>query len=324
MNRPIFLICGMTVLLTGVCLAEKARAKKRTIAVIPKGTTHIFWKSVHAGAEKAARECGVDVIWQGPQKEDDRKMQIDVVQNFISRGVDAIVLAPLDEVALARPVRAANKRGIKVVIIDSGLRSKDYVSFIATDNYAGGKLAAKRLAELIGGKGNVLMMRYAEGSASTMKREQGFLDGIKEYAPKATLVSVDQYGGVTAESSFKVAQNLLNKYSKLDGIFCPNESTTFGMLRALQTSGKAGKIKFVGFDTSDLLLAALEKGELNGLTVQNPFKMGWLGVTTAVEALGGRKVEPRIDTGAVMVTKDNLNTPEIQELIRPDIEKWLR
>jgi ribose transport system substrate-binding protein len=252
-----------------------------TVAVIPKGTTHVFWKSIHAGAVKAADELGVDVIWQGPQKEDDRKMQIEVVQNFVSRGADAIVLAPLDDVALVNPVRTAVQRGIEVVIIDSDLQSDDYSSFVATDNYEGGKLAAKRLTEVMGGKGQALMLRYAEGSASTMKREQGFLDGMKEYGPEIELLSTNQYGGVTAESAFQASQNLLTRFDDVDGIFCPNESTTFGMLRALQTAGKAGSIAFVGFDSSEPLVTALKEGQINGLTLQNPFRMGYLGVVTA-------------------------------------------
>ena len=296
---------------------------KLKIAVIPKGTTHVFWKSIHAGAVKAGRELDAEIIWQGPQKEDDRKMQIEVVQNFISRGVDAIVLAPLDDVALVNPVKTAMARGIKVVIIDSGLKSDDYVSFAATDNYAGGTLAAKRLAEVMGKKGKALMLRYAEGSASTMKREQGFLDGMKKIAPDIKLVSTNQYGGVTAESAFKASQNLLNRFGDVDGIFCPNESTTFGMLRALQTSGKAGKVAFVGFDASEPLVAALRKKEIMGLTVQNPFKMGEVGVRTAVAAVRGEKVEKHIDTGVVMVTPEKMDSPEIKELLSPDLDKWL-
>jgi ribose transport system substrate-binding protein len=303
--------------------AAGAQSKKTVIAVIPKGTTHIFWKSVHAGAVKASQESGVEIIWQGPQKEDDRQMQIEVVQNFISRGVQAIVLAPLDDAALVRPVEAAIKRKIPVVIIDSDLKSDQYASFVATDNYQGGKIAAKRLAELMAGKGNALMMRYNEGSASTANRERGFLDGMKEFAPDAVLVSTDQYGGVTAASAMQTAQNLLNKYQRLDGVFCPNESTTFGMLRALQTAGKAGKVKFVGFDTSEPLVNALKAGEIQGLVAQNPFHMGYLGVKTAIDAIKGAHVEKRIDTGVQLITPDNLAQPAIQELLTPDLAKYL-
>ncbi len=319
--KTVALAAALSAASAAVCAQEQAKLK---IAVIPKGTTHVFWKSIHAGAAKAAKEFGVEIIWQGPQKEDDRNMQIQVVQNFISRKVDAIVLAPLDDQALIRPVETAKEKGIKVVIIDSAIKTKSYSSFVATDNYKGGKLCAQRLAEVLGGEGNALMMRYSEGSASTNEREQGFLDGMKEFAPKVRLVSVNQYAGATAESAFKTAQNLLNRFgADLAGVFCPNESSTFGMLRALQTSGKAGKVKFVGFDLSDPLKAALEKGEINGLAQQDPFKMGYLGVKTAVDAVQGRKIEERIDTGIEMLTKDNMNDEKMKALLNPEIEKWL-
>ncbi len=306
-------------------LAGCGQSKKNvSIAVIPKGTTHVFWKSIHAGAEMAANELGVEVIWQGPQKEDDREMQINVVQNFISRGIDAIVLAPLDEAALVRPVESAVNREIPVVIIDSDLREPLYSSFVATDNYAGGAIAAQHLANTLAGAGNVLMMRYAEGSASTQKRERGFLDGLAEAAPGIVVVSADQYGGVTAESALQAGQNLLNKFGDdLDGVFCPNESTTFGMLRALQMAGKTGAITFVGFDSSEPLMNALENGEIQGLVVQNPFKMGYLGVKTAHAVIRGQEVDKRVDTGVMLVTRENLNDPETVAVISPDLEKWL-
>jgi ribose transport system substrate-binding protein len=318
MRRAIrILLAAATLGVLGGCATKDESV---SIAVIPKGTTHVFWKSIHAGAKKAGRELGVEVIWQGPQKEDDREMQINVVQNFVSRGVDAIVLAPLDEAALVRPVKAANKRDIPVVIIDSDLKDTSYASFVATDNYRGGRLAAERMAALLDGTGKVLMMRYAEGSASTAKREQGFVDGIAEMAPAIELVSTDQYGGVTAESALQVGQNLLNKHTELDGIFCPNESTTFGMLRALTIAGKAGQITFVGFDTSEPLIQALEEGTIHGLVAQNPFTMGYLGVKTAVAAIEGKPVDKRVDTGVEMVTADNLDDPAIKQTIAPEVE----
>lgn len=294
------------------------------IAVIPKGTTHVFWKSIHAGAAKAAQELGVEIIWQGPQREDDRNLQIQVVQNFISRGVDAIVLAPLDENALVRPVEAAAERGIKVVIIDSGIKTDAYESFVATDNYAGGKLCAKRLAELMKGEGQAVMLRYMEGSASTDQREKGFLEGLKEYGPNIKLLSDNQYAGATAESALKASQNLLNRFEKIDGIFCPNESSTFGMLRALQIAKLAGKIPFVGFDSSEALIKGMQDHELNGAALQDPFKMGYLGVVTAVEALKGVKVEKHIDTGVVLVLPERLEQPEIKALLNPELDKWLK
>jgi len=323
-----------TILLAGAMLLTGCAKKEATqeagregelrIAVIPKGTTHVFWKSIHAGAVKAAQELGVDITWKGPQKEDDRKQQIEMVQNFVTRKMDAIVLAPLDFSALANPVEAATDAGVKVVIIDSGLDSDKFVSFVATDNKVGGKLAAKRLCEVMGGKGKALMMRYAEGSASTEKREAGFLEGMKEYGPKIELVSINQYGGVTAELAQKKADQLLTKFKNLDGIFCPNESTTYGMLRSLQTAGRAGKVKFVGFDSSESLVKALHEGTIDGLSVQDPFNMGYLGVKTAVAAIRNEAIEKRIDTGVIMVTPENMDQPKMKELLSPDLDKWLK
>ena len=292
------------------------------IAVIPKGTTHEFWKSIHAGAAKAADELSVEIIWTGPEKEDDRAQQIQVVQNFVSSGVNAIVLAPLDNVALARPVETAVQRKIPVVIIDSGLKSEAHSSFVATDNKEGGRLGARRLAEVLDGKGKVILLRYAEGSASTHNREEGFLEEIAKHTD-IELISTNQYAGATKESALQASQNLLNKYPDVQGIFCPNESSAFGMLRALQNAGKAGKVQFVGFDTSEALIAGLEAGEIMGLVSQDPFDMGYQGVKTAVAVINGETVEANVATRLEMITQDNLSTPEIQALVNPDLDKWL-
>lgn len=299
-----------------------AQEKKLQIAVIPKGTTHDFWKAIHAGAKKAAEEENVDIIWQGPEREDNRRMQIEVMQNFISRGVDAIVLAPLDEVALKRPVDAAVRRNIPVVIIDSDLKTDTYSSFVATDNREGGRIAARHLGKILGGKGKVIMLRYMEGSASTYNREEGFLEVMKEKYPDIELISTNQYGGATRESAFQAAQNLLNRFQEVDGIFCPNESSAFGMLRALETAGKTKEIKFVGFDASKALVTAIQEGEMAGLVAQNPFKMGYLGVKTAIKVVKGEEAPKRIDTGAILVTPENIDDPEVRKIIMMELEQW--
>lgn len=292
------------------------------IAVIPKGTTHEFWKSVHRGAQQAADERGVQIIWQGPLREDDRESQITVLENMINAGVDGIVLAPLDDAGLRLPVAQAKQAGIPVVIFDSGLKSDDYISFVATDNFMGGQIAGKRMAELLGGKGSVVMLRYAEGSESTTQREMGFLAAISEY-PHIRVVSDNQYGGATMETAMRAAEHLLGRFrapdggATIDGMFCPNESTTMGALQAIQGLGLAGKLKLVGFDSSEKMIDALQKGHIHGFVVQNPRKMGYLAVKTLVDHLRGQRVEKRIDTGATLVTLDNVQQPEIQALIRP-------
>jgi len=321
------------VFITIGCKQKEKGENKYRIAVIPKGTTHVFWKSIHAGAVKAEQELqdlGVEVIWIGPLKEDDRESQIKVVENFITRGVSGIVLAPLDDTALYMPVRDAVNNGIPVVIIDSGLKSEDYVSFVATDNYIGGRKGGEHLAKILGGKGRVIMLRYQEGSASTMNREQGFLDVLKEKYPEIEVVSSNQYGGATTESARRASENLLAPLRKpdgtlaIDGIFCPNESTAFGMLLALQDSGLAGKVKYVGFDSSERLVLGLEKGEIHGLVLQDPINMGYLGVKTMVRHLQGEKVDKRIDTGSLVATPENMNDPKMKNLLEPDYKKWLK
>lgn len=293
------------------------------IAVIPKGTTHEFWKSIHAGANKAASELGVRVVWKGPAKEDARADQIEVVEDMIARGVDGIVLAPLDDKALVRPCEDAVREGVPVVIIDSGLDWDGYVSFVATDNYRGGVLGALRLGEVMGGKGRALMMRYQEGSASTMKREAGFLDTMRARFPDVEIVSDNQYGGATTESAYRTAENLLSSFPDIEGIFCPNESTTFGMLRALQDAGRAEDVAFVGFDASEKLVEALEAGELDGLVVQNPFRMGEDGVRILVSHLRGEAVDERVDTGVIVATRENMDREDVRALLFPDLERWL-
>ncbi|MBD0257076.1 MAG: substrate-binding domain-containing protein, partial [Cytophagales bacterium] len=256
--------------------------------------------------------------------EDDRQVQIQTVQNFISRGVDAIALAPLDARSLVPVVKAAGGKDIPVIIFDSDLGSDAYRSFVATDNQEGGRLAARRLAEAVGGKGNVILLRYAEGSASTTHREEGFLAEMKKFEPAIQLLSANQYAGVTMEKAYQVAQNLLNRYPNVDGVFCANEVSTQAVLRALQTAKKTGKVKLVGFDATETLVNALRNSEVHGLAVQDPFGMGYLAVKTAVQALQGETVSRRLDTGVTMVTPENMAEPAVNALLHPEIEKWLQ
>ena len=274
------------------------------------------------GALMAAEEFDVEVIWKGPQKEDDRAQQITVVEDFISRGVSGIVLAPLDERALQRPVQDAVREKIPVIVIDSGLQGSDYISYVATDNYKGGVIAARRLSELLRGRGEVFLIRYQEGSASTTQREQGFLDTLKAQAPGITLLVQDQYAGSTTESAYQVAENLLSRFPGVDGIFCPNESSTFGALRALQESGLAGKVVFVGFDSSPKLVQGLRDGHIHGLVLQNPVKMGYLGVKLMSLHLRGQTIERTIDTGVYLATREDMDTPEIKALLLPDFSRY--
>jgi len=298
---------------------SSSEPERTTIAVIPKGTTHVYWRSVHAGALAAARELDVDVVWQGPVREDDRDAQIRVVEDMIARGVSAIVLAPLDDTALVPVATEAQREGIPVVIFDSGINWDGRTSFVATDNYHGGVLAAERMNELLSGHGRVILLRYQEGSASTTRREAGFLETMRSRFGDIEIVSSNQYGGATTETAYATAENLLVSHPDVDGVFTPNESTTFGMIRALDDAGQAGEVKLVGFDANESLVSALREGHVHGLVLQNPVRMGDLAVRTAVAHLNGEEVEARIDTGATMVTADNMDEPDVAALLTPDL-----
>jgi ribose transport system substrate-binding protein len=328
------LVLALTAASFGSC--RKAEAPRGSagrpfrIAVIPKGTTHEFWRAIHAGALKAQQDLAakgvhVEIIWKGPLREDDREQQIQVVESFASQGVDGLVLAPLDDQALVRPVEEAKRLGIPTVIIDSALASQAIVSFVATDNFKGGELGADELGRTMNGKGKILLLRYAEGSASTTAREAGFLSRLKSSWPGLVLVSSDQYAGATRDTAKRAAENLLNRYGKdVEGLFVVNESATAGMLLALQDAGLAGKVKLVGFDSNQTFVDAMRRGELHGFVLQNPFRMGMLGVQTLVDHLQGRPVPKLIDTGVSVVTPANLETPEMQSLIRPPVEQYLK
>jgi ribose transport system substrate-binding protein len=308
---------AVAAILAGLFSACALSQPKMKIAVIPKGTTHIFWKSVEAGAKQAGKELGVEIIWKGPLKENDRAQQIAIVEQFVTEGISGIVLAPLDNTALQRPVASAMEKKIPVVIFDSGLKGeagKDYVSFVATDNKKGGNLGGELLAKLLAGKGNVVLLRYQVGSASTMEREEGFLEAM--HMVKGLKITVDnRYAGATVGEAKTASMNIVDKLKEANGIFCPNESSTFGMLLALRQMNLAGKIRFVGFDTSPPLIEALRSGEIDALVAQDPTLMGYQGVKTLVAKLQGKDVPKTIDTGVRLITRDNLNTPEIKKLL---------
>jgi ribose transport system substrate-binding protein len=318
------ILLPLLALAAGACACA---ADTYEIAVIPKGTTHEYWKAMHAGANRAARELNaagvpVRIIWKGPLREDDREQQIQVVENFIGRQVSGIVLAPLDTRALVAPVEEAVAAKIPVVIVDSGLDTKVLSSYIATDNRKGGRIAGRRLGELLGGKGRVIMLRYAVGSNSTEDREAGFLEVMRQDFPGIDLISTDQHAGPTRDTARRVAETLLDRYGReVDGIFACNESSSTGMLLALRDAGLAGgKVKFVAFDSGTLLNAALKDGDIQGLVIQDPVKMGYLGVKTVVAVLRGQSVPAAIDTGVGLATPDNMNEPAIAALLNPPRE----
>jgi len=318
--------CGLLFALLAGCSSQSAPTSGMTLAIIPKGTSHVFWQSVHAGARRAAKEVGVSIVWRGPLREDDRDAQISEVENAIGRGVAGIALAPLDEAALVQPVETAHRHGIPVVIFDSGLKGDQYVSFVATDNDAGGRLAGEQLAKQLAGRGRVILLRYAEGHDSTARREEGFLRALREHSG-IEIVSSNQYVGADVENAYKRIEALLSQHVgpdrqlRIDGLFAPNESSAFAMVRVLVDNGWAGKVHAIGFDASDSLIDALRSGHLNALVVQDPVRMGYLSVTTLVAHLRGERVERRIDTGVRLITRDEMDRPDNQRLLKPDLSQ---
>jgi ribose transport system substrate-binding protein len=294
--------------------SSSAPNSQPTIAVIPKGTTHVFWQSIHAGADAAGKEFNCKIIWTGPEREGDRERQIQIIEDFIARKVDGMVLAPLDNKALVPSVENLAAHKIPCVIVDSGVETDKYVTFAATDNYKGGVLAAKRMGEILAGKGNVLLMKYAQGSASTMQREQGFSDTIQKEFPNIKIVD-SKYGLDTVETALQAAEDLLTRNKDVQGFFACNESTAVGTLQALRSQKRSG-IKFVGFDGSKALIDAMKGGEIDALVVQNPYKMGYESVKAVMMSLQGKPVEKRIDTGVELITKASLDDPKVKELLR--------
>ena len=290
-----------------------------TIAVVPKATSHEFWKSVHAGAVEGAEQAGVSIIWKGPITESDREAQINLVQDFVAQGVDGICLAPLDSQALIPSVQQAQAAGIPTLIFDSGLDDTGgIVSFVATDNYHGGQIAGRHLGKLLGGKGRVILLRFIVGSASSARREQGFLDVLAEEFPGIEVLSSTEYAGDTADKALVKAQQLLLTYGdRVDGVFTPTQHVATGMLRALEDQGLAGKVKFVGFDSGPGLATALADGKIHAIVLQDPVGMARQAVVAMAAHLRGEKVEPRIATGETLATPENMNDPKIQKLLHP-------
>ena len=289
--------------------------KKLRIAVVPKGTAQSFWLAVKAGAEDAGKEKGAQIIWKGPAKETDVAGQKRIVENFINAKVDAIVMAACSETALVPTVEQADRAGIPVITIDSGVKSDVPKSFVATDNIAGAREAAKVLARLIGESGEVGLIPFVKGAATSNMREQGFKDEIKKYK-NIKLVSV-LYSNSDIMQGVRATEDMLTANPNLAGIFAANEGGAVGAARALELRQLGGKVKLVAFDAAQAEIDALKKGTIQALIVQNPYRMGYDGVKTALAVLEGRKVPKWIDTGVTVVTKDNLNDTHIQKLLYP-------
>src|SRR2546421_1030476 len=314
-QMALILIAITAFLVFAAACNRKSGGGKRTIAVIPKGVSHFFWQSVHAGAESAAKELGVEITWNGPAQETDYTGQSNIVEDAINRRVDGIVLAPTHKDALTPVVERAAREGIPVTIMDSGIGTDKYVSYVATDNRQGGAVAAERLGEKLGGKGKIAILGVKAGSVSTDEREQGFQDTIKQKYPEIEIVAF-QYGESDRAKSLDRATDILTAHPDLNGFFASNESSTVGAVQAIKQKSLAGKIVLVGFDSSPNLIEDLKAGAIDSLVLQNPFKMGYEAVKSMVAKLNGQEPPKRVDTGVKLLTKENLDTPEMQQLLK--------
>ncbi len=313
--KPVVLALSVVTLLIVSACNRKEGEQKKVIAVIPKGVSHFFWKSVEAGALAAGREFGVEIRWKGPAQETDYTAQINIVEDAINSRVDGIVLAPSHGDSLVPVVLRAQKEGIPVAIFDSGISTDQYLAYVATDNRQGGVVGAERLAAQLGGKGEVAILGTKKGSVSTDQRETGFQDTIKEKFPGIQIVQF-LYGEADRAKSLDRATDILTAHPDLRGIFASNESSSVGAVQAIKQKGLVGKVVLVGFDSSPNLIEDLKAGSLDSLVLQNPYKMGYEGVKAIVDKLNGKQPVRLQDTGVRLLTKENLETPEMQQLIK--------
>lgn len=303
---------------------DAASERLPRIAIVPKAGDVEFWKMVQGGVMKAAsEEAGYEVIWQPPAIGYDRSEQIKTVQNLIVKKVAAIAIAPIDSVDLGKSVKTAKAKGVKTIVWDSGLDDESaYDAFVATDNYQGGVVCAQAMATALDGKGNIALLRFQEGSLSTELREKGFMDEIAKF-PGIKVISDSQRGGDEVKSQEVGARILQKDGDKLDGIFCSAQPTTEGMLKAMEKSNMGGKIKIVGFDFNPYIGECIRNGQLAATASQDPFNMGYLSVKTSIALVEGESVDRLVDTGVTIVTQENLDSPDMQQVLFPDYQKWL-
>jgi ribose transport system substrate-binding protein len=298
-------------------------SQKKTIAVVPKATSHLFWISVQAGALAAGQKFDVDVLWNGPAMETDYSRQIQIVDSMIARRVDGLAVAAQERTALNSSLDRAAQAGIPVTVFDSGVDSANYMTFVATNNYQAGEMAGRKLGELMGGKGTAAIVMLTPGSASTTERERGFEDAIAKEFPEIKIVA-RQFSMSDRAKGMAAAENMLTAHPNLGGMFASGEPSSVGAALALKARGLSGKVKFVAFDASDTLVEDLRGGTIDALIAQDPFRMGFEAVKTLVDKLNGAAPPKRIDLNAVVITKADLDRPEIKALLEPDLKKYLQ
>jgi ribose transport system substrate-binding protein len=293
---------------------------RKRLAVVPKANSHAFWVSVHAGATAAGQKFDVDILWNGPSLETEYDRQMQIVDSMLTQHLDGLAVAAAERHVLNRSLERAAKLGIPVTVFDSAVDSTQYMTFVATDNYAAGQLAARDMARLLGGRGPVAMLMNAPGSASTTDRERGFEDVLRSQFPNMPIVA-RQFSMSDRSKGRAAAENILTAHPDLGGIFASSEPSSTGTALALKSRGLAGKVKFIAFDSTDDMIQDLKAGVIDALVVQDPFQMGFQAVKTLVDKLHGETPPKRIDMPARVVHKADLDQPEIHQLLYPDLQK---
>ncbi len=306
----------------GVGLGCRTESPARVIGVVPKGANHIFWQTVHAGAIKAAAEYGYTVAWNAPALEVDASRQIEILDSMINRKLAGIAVAPVDRKAMVAVVERAARAGVPVAVFDSAIDTTQRISYVATDNVEGGRIAARRIGELLGGKGKVAVIGFMPGSGATMDREDGFQDEIRKKFPKIEIVAL-RYAKADRAKAMADTENVLTAHPDLAGVFADNESSSSGAVQALK-SRNARAVKMVAFDASEQLIQDCRDGWIDSLVVQNPFKMGYESAKALMRHIKGEPVEPAIDSGVRLVKRQEIDLAELAELLFPDIQKYLQ
>ena len=299
------------------------QSRKKQIAVIPKSTSSLFFQPVHAGANAAGEEYNLEILWSGAATETDYSREIEIVDSMITRHVDGLAIAASERNALNQSLERAAAQNIPVTIFDSGVDSKNFMTFIATNNVEAGRMAGRKMGELLGGKGTVAIILHSPGSYSTMDRENGFKEAIAKDFPGIKIVA-EQFTGGDRAKAMRVTEDILTVHGDLNGMFASSEPCAVGAAQALKARGLTGKVKVVGFDASEGMIQDLRGGVFDALVVQDPFKMGHEAVRTLADKLAGKTPEKQIDLSAVVVTKADLDKPDVHTLLYPDLKRWLK
>jgi ribose transport system substrate-binding protein len=295
-------------------MANCGRGLRKMLAIIPKANADLFFLTVHAGAEEAARKMNVGITWSGPDQETDYGRQIQIVDVMIARRVDGLAISATDDRALIGPLQRVSQAGIPITIFDSAVGIENYVSLVATDNYGAGCTAARSIAGLLPGAGKIAMLMQKPGGTSTVLRERGFEETLGKEFPRLRIVA-RQFGMGDRARSMAAAENFLTAHPDLGGIFASSEASSIGSIRAIRARRLSGRVKLITFDVSDIHLEALRDGTADVMMVQDAFRIGYEAVKSLTDKLDGRTPARRLEIPARVVVKGDLDKPEVKELL---------